>query len=112
MSRLLHGLIGEGRVDLSIVIPTYNRNNSVAECVRSLEHNHAEIIVVDDGSSDDTEKVMDAEVKKDQRIRYIKKENGGQSSSPPDTRKPRRMQELACAGNEEMQPAGVGASGG
>ena len=37
-------------MDLSIIIPTYNRNSSLAECLRSLEHNDAELIVVDDGS--------------------------------------------------------------
>ncbi len=35
---------------LSIVIPTYNRNDVLGECIRSLEPNNAEIIVVDDGS--------------------------------------------------------------
>jgi GT2 family glycosyltransferase len=37
-------------MDLSIIIPTYNRNSQLAECLQSLEHNDAEIIVVDDGS--------------------------------------------------------------
>jgi len=39
-------------MDLSIVIPTYNRSNSLAECLQSLEHNDAEIIVIDDGSQE------------------------------------------------------------
>ena len=38
-------------MDLSIIIPTYNRNQKVAECVEALGHNDAEIIVVDDGST-------------------------------------------------------------
>jgi len=38
-------------MDLTIVIPSYNHNNSVVECVLALDHNEAEIIVVDDGSS-------------------------------------------------------------
>jgi len=42
-------------MDLSIIIPTYNRNSSLAECLQSLEHNDAEIIVVDDGSPDPVE---------------------------------------------------------
>src|SRR5215831_12975481 len=37
-------------MNLSIVIPTHNRNNLVEECVLSLDHNDAEIIVVDDCS--------------------------------------------------------------
>ncbi len=38
-------------MDLSIIIPTYNRNENVAECLEALGHNDAEIIVVDDGSA-------------------------------------------------------------
>lgn len=38
-------------MDLSIIIPTYNRNQKIAECLEALGHNDAEIIVVDDGST-------------------------------------------------------------
>ena len=38
-------------MDLTIIIPTYDNNSSVVECVLALDHNEAEIIVVDDGSS-------------------------------------------------------------
>src|SRR5436190_785443 len=37
-------------MELSIIIATYNRNNQLAECLQSLEHNNVECIVVDDGS--------------------------------------------------------------
>lgn len=35
---------------LTIIIPTYNHNNSVAECVAALDHNAAEVLVIDDSS--------------------------------------------------------------
>jgi len=35
---------------LTIIIPTHERISSVVECVAALEHNNAEIIVVDDAS--------------------------------------------------------------
>jgi GT2 family glycosyltransferase len=38
-------------MDLSIIIPTYNRNQKIGECIQALAHNDAEIIVIDDGSS-------------------------------------------------------------
>jgi GT2 family glycosyltransferase len=38
-------------MDLSIIIPTYNRNQKIGECLEALGHNDAEIIVVDDGST-------------------------------------------------------------
>ena len=42
-------------MELSIIIPTYNRNSQLAECLQSLEHNDAEFIVVDDGSPNPVE---------------------------------------------------------
>src|SRR6476620_199190 len=39
-------------MDLTIIIPTRDRNSGVVECVLSLEHNEAEIIVVDDASEE------------------------------------------------------------
>jgi glycosyltransferase involved in cell wall biosynthesis len=47
----------ERNFDVSVVIPTYNRRNSVAEAVRSAltqTHPPREVIVVDDGSTDGT----------------------------------------------------------
>ena len=36
--------------ELSIIIPTYNRNGGVSQCVEHLNYPNADIIVVDDGS--------------------------------------------------------------
>lgn len=38
-------------MDLTIIIPTYNRNSNVVECVLALDHNEVDIIVIDDGSA-------------------------------------------------------------
>src|SRR5262245_8731019 len=40
---------------LSIIVPTRDRNHRVTECVHALEHNEAEIIVVDDASEEPVE---------------------------------------------------------
>ena len=61
----------------SIIVPTYNRAGFISATVSSLlsqTYTDFEIIVVDDGSTDDTEMV----VKKiaDSRVHYFKKENG------------------------------------
>ncbi len=37
-------------MDLTVIIPTYNRNNNVVECVYALDHVDADIVVIDDGS--------------------------------------------------------------
>ena len=62
---------------VSIVIPTHNRAHLVCDAIDSALNQTlpaAEIIVVDDGSTDDTE----ARLRKyGDRIRYVKTENGG-----------------------------------
>lgn len=66
---------------VSVVIPTYNRGYCIAEAVESAlnqTHPKLEIIVVDDGSSDDTEAVLSAYL---DRIRYIKQCNAGVSAA-------------------------------
>jgi len=62
---------------VSIVIPTYNYGNFVSEAVDSAlaqTYNNIEVIVVDDGSTDNTKDVL---VKYNESIRYIHKENAG-----------------------------------
>jgi len=63
---------------VSVIIPTYNRAHLVAESIQSVldqTFTDFEIIVVDDGSTDNTKEVVDAF--RDQRIRYTYQENQG-----------------------------------
>jgi glycosyltransferase involved in cell wall biosynthesis len=58
---------------ISIIIPTYNRADLIGETLDSLMHQsylNWECIVVDDGSTDNTLKVMQDYIQKDVRIRY------------------------------------------
>ncbi|MFC2154048.1 glycosyltransferase [Candidatus Altiarchaeota archaeon] len=71
---------------VSIVVPTYNRSHLLGECLDSLskqtfQKNKLEIIFVDDGSRDDTKKVVEEYQKKDNRIKYLFQENRGQPSA-------------------------------
>lgn len=65
----------------SVIIPTYNRATQVTSAVRSIlaqTEPPAEIIVVDDGSTDDTKQALAPFM---DRIRYVRKPNGGASSA-------------------------------
>lgn len=67
---------------LSVILPTYNRKKLVGRAIDSiLSQNFLdfELIIVDDGSTDNTIKVL--ETYKDPRIRIFQKENGGVSSA-------------------------------
>jgi glycosyltransferase involved in cell wall biosynthesis len=65
---------------LSIVVPIYNIESFVAECAESLinqTYHNLEIILVNDGSTDNSGQICDHYAKKDDRIKVIHKPNGG-----------------------------------
>lgn len=65
---------------ISIIVPCYKVVDFLPKCVESLmaqTHKDIEIILVDDGSPDDTGKLCDEYAKKDNRINVIHKQNGG-----------------------------------
>ncbi len=69
---------------ISVVVPAYNNAPWLPRCLDSLlvqTHENLEIIVVNDGSSDNTAVVLDGYAAKHPRIRAIHKENGGVTSA-------------------------------
>ena len=68
---------------VSIILPTYNRAGFVGEAIESVRaqvFNEWELIVVDDGSSDDTQAVV-ASFLSDRRIRYVRQTRSGSSAA-------------------------------
>ena len=66
---------------VSVIIPTYNRSRQVVDAVESVlaqSWPELEVLVIDDGSTDDTETVLSPYL---DRIRYVRKPNGGVSSA-------------------------------
>lgn len=65
---------------LSIVIPTYNCaayiGDAIRSCLRQAEQSELEVIVVDDGSTDETQRVL-ARFSTDRRVRILSQENAG-----------------------------------
>lgn len=58
---------------VSIIIPTYNRAHLIKETLDSVlaqTYHNWECIIVDDGSTDNTEDILEAYIKKDNRFKY------------------------------------------
>lgn len=70
---------------VSVIIPVYNIENYVEKCLDSVVNqtiDEIEIIVVNDGSSDNSKKKVSKYVAKyKDKIKYLEKENGGLSSA-------------------------------
>lgn len=65
---------------VSIIVPAYNCQNSISKCIDSLinqTYRDIEIIVVDDGSKDETYNIVETYASCDKRIRLIRQKNGG-----------------------------------
>ena len=61
---------------LSIIVPVYNVEKWLDKCLDSLInqiYRNIEIILVNDGSTDSSEYICKQYLKKDERIKYIKK---------------------------------------
>ena len=69
---------------ISVIVPVYNIEEYLDECVKSLisqTYEDLEIILIDDGSTDSSGSICDYYAQKDTRIKVIHKENGGLSSA-------------------------------
>lgn len=69
---------------ISIVVPVYNVEKYLKRCVESIlsqTMKNLEIILVDDGSTDQSGIICDEYAKKDSRIKVVHKKNGGLSSA-------------------------------
>lgn len=69
---------------LTIIVPVYNGQDYISTCLESLEKqtsDQIEILIVDDGSNDDTSKIINKYLERNDNFRCIHKENGGISSA-------------------------------
>lgn len=71
---------------LSVIIPVYNTEKYIQKCLDSIASQtmkDLEIVIVNDGSKDDSENIINQwiENNKDINVKYLKKENGGLSDA-------------------------------
>lgn len=65
---------------ISIIVPIYNVENYLSKCIESIlnqTYKNLEIILVDDGSKDNSGKICDNFAQKDERIKVIHQKNSG-----------------------------------
>lgn len=77
-------LFMDNKILVSIVVPIYNVEKYIEKCLNSLKnqtYKNIEIILVDDGSTDNSNLICDKFAKNDSRFKYYKKENGGLSDA-------------------------------
>lgn len=69
---------------ISIIVPCYKQAHFLSETLQSIldqKYDKWECIIVNDGSPDNTEQIAKEWCEKDQRFKYLKKENGGLPSA-------------------------------
>ena len=75
--------VGAGQ-QISIIIPYYNTGKYLGRCLDSIvsqSYENLEIILVDDGSSDNSPEIASEYAKKDPRVKALSHEHGGVSSA-------------------------------
>ena len=69
---------------ISVIVPIYDIEKYLNKCIESIvnqSYENLEIILIDDGSTDESGKICDKWKEKDGRIKVIHKENGGLSDA-------------------------------
>lgn len=72
---------------ISIIVPAFNIENYIERCIKSIldqTYTYIEVIVVDDGSVDNTAAIIDRIAEHDKRVKVIHKQNGGVSRARMD----------------------------
>lgn len=69
---------------ISVIVTCYNIEKFIGKCLTSIKKqtiNNYEVIIVDDGSTDNSANVIKKIIKNDKRFQYYKKKNGGVSTA-------------------------------
>ncbi|PLS31765.1 glycosyl transferase [Bifidobacterium margollesii] len=90
---------------VSIIVPVYNAQRYLPYCIESITgqtYPNLEIILVDDGSTDDSPRICDSYAVKDDRIVVIHQTNGGIAKAQNAGLDAARGEFIAFADNDDM----------
>ena len=76
--------VPERRPTVSVIVPAYNEEKVLEHCVRSVlasDHDHLEVVLVDDGSTDGTWQMMRALARADRRVTAVTQPNRGKGAA-------------------------------
>src|ERR687891_679287 len=71
-------------MNVSVIIPAYDAAETIAETLESVlaqTSRNWEAVVVDDGSHDDTARIVENFTRREKRIRLIRQPNGGEAAA-------------------------------
>ena len=69
---------------ISIIVPVYNAEKTLPQCIDSIlsqKYSDFEVLLIDDGSTDNSGRLCDTYSQKDKRIRVFHQENQGVSAA-------------------------------
>jgi len=73
-------IIKEKNPLVTVIIPTYNEQEDIEECIKSVlkqKYKRIEVIVVDDGSNDNTIKIVEKYAEKYKKVKLLRQEHKG-----------------------------------
>lgn len=72
------------KVIISVIMPVYNAQQNLEEAIKSVENSTLssyELLLIDDGSTDNSPQICREFADKNEKIKYVRKENGGVASA-------------------------------
>ncbi len=82
-NRKIHGYVKLKNMEVSVIVPRYNRENSILECTEALLEQDFikdyEILIIDDGS--DRELSFPSSINRNSKFRYFKIKHGGPAAA-------------------------------
>lgn len=90
---------------VSIITPCYNGSKYIAETINSVlsqTYSNWEMIIVDDGSKDDSAKIIKTFCEKDKRIKLIQQQNGGSANARNHAIREAKGQYIALLDSDDL----------